>query len=79
MRYKCTVKWRDMTDGHLYNPGEFFPYDDREIPAGRIGSLSSGKNRAGIALIVPVGKDGGGGSVKAEETQKRIRGRRKPS
>ena len=49
--YRSTCEWRDMTDKHLYKPGESFPFDGREIPADRIESLKSGKNRAGVAVI----------------------------
>lgn len=48
---KSIVKWRDLTDGHLYNAGDPFPYDGREIPKERIEELSGKRNMAGFALI----------------------------
>ena len=41
-------------NGHLYNPGDPFPYDAREIPANRIAELSGSQNKAGFALIKAV-------------------------
>jgi hypothetical protein len=52
--FVCKLRWRDLTDGHLYQAGDPFPFDGREVPADRIDSLVSGKNRAGIAFISPV-------------------------
>lgn len=51
MAYISTTEWRDNTDGHLYREGEPFPFDGREVPAGRLEELESGHNRAGLRLI----------------------------
>ena len=51
MGYKSEIKWRDLTDRHLYQPGDAFPHDGRAIPAERIAELMSNSNRAGIAVI----------------------------
>lgn len=45
-------QWRDLTDGHLYNPGDVFPHDGRQIAPERIAALVSGSNKANTALIV---------------------------
>ena len=50
--YKAIQQFRDLTDGHLYQEGETFPHDGREIPADRLDALVSDNNRAGKALIV---------------------------
>ena len=49
--YFSLREWRDNSDGHLYREGEPFPFDGREIPADRLESLESGRNRAGLRLI----------------------------
>ena len=49
--YLSNMLWRDLTDRHLYQQDETFPYDGRKVPAERIESLLSGKNKAGIAFI----------------------------
>lgn len=76
--YQSLTKWRDLTDGHLYQLGDSFPYDGREIPADRIDALVSGKNRAGIALITAV-EPTDGQSVKenGETPRKANRSRKK--
>jgi len=50
-KHFSTAEWRDNTDGHLYREGEPFPFDGREISAGRLNELESGRNRAGLRLI----------------------------
>ena len=51
---KALVTWRDLTDGHLYNAGDPFPWDGREVPEERIYALKSSQNKAGFALIKAV-------------------------
>ncbi len=51
MKYISVTAWRDLTDKHLYQPGDSFPFDGREIPAERIAELMDSGNRAGIAVI----------------------------
>lgn len=56
------TRWRDLEDGHLYDEGEPYPFDGREIPEVRIKELSSSLNKAGFPLIgdtdevEPIGK-----------------------
>ena len=54
MGYVSIARWRDIEDNHLYNEGDEFPHDGRELSPQRVDSLVSGKNKAGIALIRPV-------------------------
>ena len=57
--YKSITQWRDLTDGHLYNAGDPYPWDGRTVPNERIEQLSTPQNRAGFALIEAVeGKKG---------------------
>lgn len=44
-------KWRDLEDKHLYEAGDVFPHDGREISAERIAELTTAQNKAGFALI----------------------------
>ena len=52
--YKVIEKFRDLTDGHLYESGDAFPFDGREIPAARLDTLVNGQNLANKRLIAPV-------------------------
>ena len=45
-------QWRDLTDGHLYKPGDVFPHDGRQIAPERVAALASGANKARMALIM---------------------------
>ena len=56
MMHKALRQWRDLTDGHLYNPGDVFPHDGRQIAPERIAALVSGSNKANMALIVQTGE-----------------------
>lgn len=49
--FVSATTWRDLTDRHLYNEGEPFPFDGREIPKDRLEALENGRNRAGLRLI----------------------------
>lgn len=51
MKYISNACWRDLSDGHLYNSGDNFPHDGREISEERIAELSTARNKAGFALI----------------------------
>ena len=51
---KSIARWRDLEDNHLYNEGDPFPHDGREISPERIEELSSVRNKAGFALIEDV-------------------------
>lgn len=50
--YRVIETFRDLQDGHLYQPGEPFPHDGRGIPAQRLDALKSGRNAANKRLIV---------------------------
>lgn len=63
--YKSITLWRDLTDGHLYNAGDPFPWDGRTIPDERIEQLSTPQNKAGFALIKAV--EGAKGQTVKEE------------
>lgn len=52
--YRVIEKFRDLTDRHLYETGDAFPFDGREIPGKRLEELSSSRNIAGRALISKV-------------------------
>lgn len=52
--YESTCAWRDLTDGHVYAPGERFPFDGREISPERIETLINGGNLAGKPVIAEV-------------------------
>ena len=51
-------RWRDLTDGHLYGPGDEFPHDGREIDPARIAELSGSENKAKMRLIEAVPEKG---------------------
>ena len=52
--YRVIERFRDLTDRHLYEAGDAFPHDGREIPPERIEALETGKNAAGRAFIAQV-------------------------
>ena len=52
--YISLRQWRDLTDGHLYAPGDPFPHDGRAIAPTRIAELTSNANKAHLALIEAV-------------------------
>ena len=56
MEYRVLTTFRDLTDGHLYQTGDRFPHDGREIPADRIQSLIDGHNQANLRLIEATGE-----------------------
>ena len=66
-------QWRDLTDGHLYKPGDVFPHDGRQIAPERIAALVSGANKAHTELIVQAAEnptDENKAPQKAEKTAK---------
>lgn len=76
--YTALRKWRDLEDNHLYEIGDVYPHDGREISEERIAELSGTQNKAGFALIKaqeivveekPV--------QKAEQPKKAVRSRKK--
>lgn len=76
-KYVSIKRWRDLTDGHLYLPGEPFPFDGREIPQERIERLKTAHNMAGFALIKAVDIPDEEIPVQKEETPKTARKSRK--
>lgn len=78
MMYQSLIAWRDLTDKHLYQPGDTFPHDGRAIPAERVASLLSGNNRAGIAVIRRVEDAPEENPIEEPETPKKaVRSRKK--
>lgn len=49
--YQALMRFRDLTDGHLYEQGDAFPYDGRVIPEDRLNSLKTGENQVGKPVI----------------------------
>lgn len=74
--YKAIYRFRDLTDGHLYEVSDVFPHDGREIPAERLNALLTGKNLAGKPLIAAVEEDH---EEQAEAPKKPARARKKTS
>jgi len=72
--YRAIERFRDLTDGHLYNPGEAFPFDGREVPAERLETLATARNRSNKPLIAP---DNESPVSEPEQAKKPARGRRK--
>ena len=70
--YRAIERFRDLTDGHLYNSGEAFPFDGREVPAERLETLATARNRSNKPLIAPDNE-----SPVSEPEKKPARGRRK--
>ena len=76
--YESIARWRDLEDGYLYNVGDKFPHDGREISPARIAELSGTQNKAGFALIRRCAIQNEEKPVQeAEEPKKPIRGRKK--
>lgn len=48
---KSLTRWVDADDGHLYDTGDEYPFDGRDIPDDRIKELSTAMNKAGFPLI----------------------------
>ena len=51
MMWRALETFRDLEDRHLYNAGDGFPYDGREISKERLNTLSSRENATGRPLI----------------------------
>ena len=70
--------WRDLEDGHLYQPGDDFPHDGRVITKERIAELAGTQNKAGFALIKADEAPAEGKPIEATGTAKKaVRGRKK--
>jgi hypothetical protein len=65
--YISLRQWRDLTDGHLYAPGDPFPHDGRAIAPARIAELESGANKAKMALIERVPEKVGNPTAEADK------------
>lgn len=50
------TRWVDLEDGHLYDEGEPYPHNGREVPEDRIKELASSDNKAGYPLIEAEGE-----------------------
>ena len=72
--YRALMAFRDMEDGHIYQPGDPFPHDGREIKKERLDSLATGQNRISSPVIEQVIEDI---KEEPEEAPKPVRGRRK--
>lgn len=51
MMYRVITTFRDLEDGHLYQIGDPFPHDGREIRKERLESLLSAQNRVSKPVI----------------------------
>lgn len=50
--YRATRYFIDLKDGgHVYNKGDAFPFDGKEIAPERLEELSTDRNRLGCPLI----------------------------
>lgn len=56
-QYKVIEKFKDLSDDHIYEVGDIFPYDGRRVSKKRIEELSTDKNKREIALIEKVEKE----------------------
>ena len=72
--YRAIERFRDLTDGHLYESGEAFPYDGRKISEDRINTLTTGRNASSKPLIAMVEENP---TETQEEPQRPRRGRKK--
>lgn len=53
--YKATRYFIDLKDGgHVYQAGDAFPFDGKEIAPERLGELASAENKLGVPLIEKV-------------------------
>ena len=79
MKYVSVSYWRDLQDGHIYDVGNVFPHDGREIPENRIAELMSPQNKAGFAVIKAANEPNEGKPVvKAEEPKKPVSVAKRP-
>jgi len=72
--YRAIERFRDLTDGHLYESGETFPYDGRKISEDRINTLATGRNASSKPLIAMVEENP---TDAQEDPQRPRRGRKK--
>lgn len=72
--YRAIERFRDLTDGHLYESGDVFPYDGRKISEDRINTLATGRNASSKPLIA---KDEEIITEAPETPKKATRGRKK--
>ena len=54
--YKVIAKFRDLLDpeGRVYDVGDVYPVDGREVPEDRLAELAGSRNKAGYPLIKKV-------------------------
>lgn len=55
--YKVIVRFKDLTDGSIYDVGDTFPHDDAKISKERIEELITNKNKIGKPVIEEVKED----------------------
>jgi hypothetical protein len=70
MMYRAVCVFRDLTDKHLYNTDDVFPFDGREIPAERLEALLTGKNVA-LKPLIREDRDSTSEPVKAPQRPKK--------
>lgn len=78
MMYKALRQWRDLEDDHIYNAGDAFPHDGREVAPARLAALSTDANKAHLRLIEAMEEQGKEIPEQASETlqEPRKRGRK---
>ncbi len=54
--YTTLIKFKDAEDGHLYQIGQDFPFDGREVSQARIKELSSKGNKLKVKIIEEIEK-----------------------
>lgn len=54
--YKVIAKFRDLQDpeGRVYDVGDVYPVEGREVPEERLAELAGSRNKAGYPLIKKV-------------------------
>lgn len=53
--YKVVCRFADMQDGnHIYEVGDIFPWDGKDVADDRIEELASKNNKIGVPLIKAV-------------------------
>ena len=77
MMYKALRQWRDLEDNHIYNAGDAFPHDGREIAPARLAALSTDANKTHLRLIEAVEEQGKEMPAQAPETPRTPRKRGK--
>ena len=71
MKYKAIKKFRDLEDKtkQIYNVGEVYPKEGKEVTKKRLDELLGTKNRLGYAVIEEVEKEAAEVEETVEETE----------